>query len=85
METKLFIAYLVLCFYYSACRTHYLMTVKEDEEFNSLYGEIVNYIGRVNANLIIISLQLFLSPIMAPISMSKRAFGLVFPSKKDKK
>ena len=83
LETKIIISYIVVCITYSLCRLHYLMTVKSDEEFNSMLGQLIDLAGSKDIVIILILLQILLSPITAPFSMIKQIFKLLFP-KKDK-
>ncbi len=83
LETKIIISYIVVCVAYSLCRLHYLMTVKSDEEFNSMLNQLIDLAGSRDIVKVLILLQLVLSPITAPFSMLKQLFKLLFP-KNDK-
>ena len=78
IETKIWISYLVICLTYSMCRLHYLLTIKEDEEFNGMLKELVNLSGSNNIVKSLILLQIILSPLTAPFSMCKQIFKLLF-------
>ena len=45
LETKIIISYIVICVAYSLCRLHYLITVKSDEEFNSMLSQLIDLAG----------------------------------------
>jgi len=77
LETKLIISYIAICITYSICRLHYLLTVKEDEEFNSMLQELINLSGNEDVIKTLIILQLILSPITAPFSILKQFYILI--------
>ena len=83
IETKIIISYIVICVAYSLCRLHYLMTIKSDDEFNSMLGQLIDLAGSKDIVKVLILLQILLCPITAPFSMIKQIFKLLFP-KKDK-
>ena len=74
METKIFLSYLAICLYYTVCRLHYLIVLQEDNEYNEMLEEICRYIDKKRAIALIIALQLFLSPILAPFGIIKNTF-----------
>ena len=78
MEMKIIISYIAICLTYSVCRLHYLLTVKEDAEFNDMLGELIDLSGNKDIIKIIILLQLLLSPILAPFSMVRQLIKLLF-------
>lgn len=83
LETKIIISYVVVCAAYSLCRLHYLMTVKNDEEFNSMLSQLIELAGNRDIVKVLIFLQIILSPLTAPFSMIKQVFKFIF-SKKEK-
>ena len=81
LETKIIISYIVVCVAYSLCRLHYLMSVKSDEEFNSMLNQLVDLAGSRDIVKVLVVLQLVLSPLTAPFSMIKQIYRLFFPQK----
>lgn len=79
LETKIIISYLVICITYSLCRLHYLLSVKDDEEFNSMLNQLIDLAGNRDIVKVLVLLQLVLSPITAPFSMIKQIYRLLFP------
>jgi len=84
LETKIIISYIAICLTYSLCRLHYLLTQKEDEEFNSMLDELINLSGNDNVIIFLIVLQIIFSPITTPFSMLKQIYKLIkkLPEKK---
>lgn len=60
---------------------HYLMVLKADEEFNEAKEELINFSGNKNIIKTIAIFQILFSPILAPLSMLKRIYRLIFPKK----
>lgn len=85
LETKIFLSYLAICLYYTICRLHYLIALKEDDEYNEMMNEICNYIDRKKAVVLIVCLQLFLSPILAPLGMIKNSCKFIYKNLFQKK
>lgn len=83
LETKIIISYIVVCVAYSLCRLHYLMSVKNDEEFNSMLSQLIDLAGSRDIVKVLVILQVVLSPLTAPFSMIKQIYRLFF-TKKDK-
>lgn len=77
LETKILISYIAICITYSLCRLHYLLTVKEDEEFNSMLEELISLSGSDDVIKPLIILQILLSPITAPFSILKQIYKLI--------
>ena len=77
LEIKIFISYIAICLTYSICRLHYLLTQKEDEEFNSMLNELVELSGDKNVIKLLIILQIILSPITTPFSIMKQIYKLI--------
>lgn len=76
-ETKIVISYLAICITYSVCRLHYLLTQKEDEEFNSMLEELKSLSGSDDVVKTLIILQLLLSPLTTPFSILKQIYKLI--------
>jgi hypothetical protein len=74
LETKIIISYVVVCVTYSLCRLHYLLTVKSDEEFNSMLDELISLAGSKEVVKALVLLQIVLSPITAPLSIIKQIY-----------
>ena len=72
LETKILISYIAICLTYSLCRLHYLLTQKEDEEFNDLLNQLTDLAGDKD-----VIKTLVVSPIIAPLSIMKQIFKLV--------
>ena len=77
LETKILISYIAICLTYSICRLHYLLTLKEDEEFNSMLKELIDLSGDNDVVKILVILQLILSPITTPFSILKHIYKLI--------
>lgn len=77
LETKILISYIAICLTYSICRLHYLLTLKEDEEFNSTLKELIDLSGDKNIVKLLVVLQLILSPITTPFSILKQIYKLI--------
>lgn len=77
LEMKILISYIAICLTYSICRLHYLLTQKEDEEFNSMLNELVELSGDKNVIKLLIILQIILSPITTPFSIIKQIYKLI--------
>lgn len=77
LETKILISYLIICIVYSMCRLHYLLTMKEDEEFNSMLEDLINLSESKNIIKSLVLLQIMLSPITTPFSIMKQLFKLL--------
>ena len=77
LETKILISYIAICLTYSVCRLHYLLTQKEDEEFNSMLKELIELSGDENVVKLLVLLQLLLCPITTPFSILKQIFKLI--------
>ena len=84
LETKILISYILICATYSICRLHYLLTMKEDEEFNSMLGELTDLSGDGDVIKFLVVLQIVLSPLTAPFSMSKQIYKLFIKVFSDK-
>ena len=76
LETKILISYIAICITYSICRLHYLLTLKEDEEFNSMLKELIELSGDEGVIKLLIVLQLVLSPVTTPFSILKQIYKL---------
>lgn len=57
------------------------MSVKEDEEFNSMLGQLIDLAGSRDIVKVLVLLQLVLAPITAPFSIIKQIYRLFFPKK----
>ena len=77
LEMKILISYLIICIVYSMCRLHYLLTMKEDEEFNSMLEELINLSESKNIIKSLVLLQIILSPITAPFSILRQLCKLL--------
>lgn len=77
LEYKIFISYIVVCLTYSLCRLHYLITIKSDEEFNSMLEQLQDISGDKDVIKSLVILQALLSPITAPFSMIKQIYKLI--------
>ena len=83
-EHKIIISYIVVCVAYSLCRIHYLLTVRSDDEFNSMLEELISLSGSKDIIKSLVILQLILSPITAPYSILRLIFKHIFKiGKKD--
>ena len=77
LETKILISYIAICLTYSLCRLHYLLTQKEDEEFNDLLNQLTDLAGDKDVIKTLVVFQIIFSPIIAPLSIMKQIFKLV--------
>lgn len=76
LETKILISYFAICLTYSLCRLHYLLTIKNDEEFNSMLEELITLSGDKSVITTLVILQIIFSPITTPFSMLKQLYKL---------
>ena len=77
LETKIFVSYMAVCITYSICRLHYLLTIKSDEEFNSMLEELISLAGSKDVVRTLVILQIILAPLIAPFSMLKLIYKLI--------
>ena len=76
-ELKILISYIAICLTYSLCRLHFLLTIKSDEEFNSMLAQLIDLAGSEDIIKSLVVLQILLSPITTPFSILKQINKLI--------